>query len=663
MAETTVSTPWGGTVTVSHPQGASDDDIIAYAKQHAKSPAVMEDTVRSIAAAPRKAIEGMAGIPGMIGNAMQSGVNKAMDVVTGTPLTPEQQSQFPKLPDSDVIQQQTSKLLGPSYQPQTPQGQMAGAVTEGATGGLIGKGALIPKLLTGALSGAGSEVGGQMTSPDSMWHVPAQFMGGVIGGMGGIGTERGIRGVKNYSAGNTTGAQIGNITGDGAVSSGAVNRLGNAVADDALTPQGVMQTAGALGPEARMLDMGRQLEQLGVVGLSRIPGQAQSQILNAVEGRTGKLLPTGKYEPGAQSAVRLRQDFDTAMGPSTDMVKLQKDIHDTYHEPTQKAYKSIMGEFDDIGVPDAIKNRDAIQTAMGGAESLASNYGVTPKRGSLEYWDYVKKGLDRRINGLIKTGADSQGSADLGGLLQAKRDLVSYLDQATIDPKTGKSLYANARQLSATEKGMQEAAEFGPTMFNNRVLPEVAKQQFDDLSVAEKTVAKASIRRELERQMGGVGNDAAKAKSIFGQNNVLEKAGAIFGDDAANTIKSAVDRENAFQATTNKTGNSITNLARNVTDDLRDVPQNLQIPTAYGALTALPRMGAQYLHGMGMEKTRNDIARVLLQQHPEVGPSSFPKIIELLQGYNQKIAGNQARPMSEQARTIARALMATSAGQ
>ena len=589
---------------------------------------------------------------------MQSGVNAGIDYLTGKPLTEEQKNVIPKLPTSSDIQSQTSKVLGPSYESQTPQGQFASAITQGALGGAAGAGPKVANTIAGALSGAGGEAASKMVPEGSFWQLPAQVLGSLAGGISAIVGGKALQGVRNYSAGNTVGQQIGQQIGGGPVSSGAVSRLGADVAADNLTPAGVAQTAQALGPEARLLDVGRQLEQTGAVGLTRIPGPAQSQMLDMIQGRTGKLLPTGKYEPGTNSAARLNNDFDAAMGPSQDMVALQKQIHDQYHGPTQDAYNKVMGQYDDIGVPDAIKNRPAIESAMAGADELAGNYGATPKRGSLEYWDYVKKSLDGRINSLIRTGTDSQGKADLGGLLTAKRDLVSYLDNATMD-QSGQSGYAFARKLSATEKGMEEASGFGKTMFNNQVLPEVAKQQFDDLSIAEQAVAKASIRRELERQMGSVGNDASKAKGLFSQNNVQAKAEAIFGKPAADQIKSAVDRENAFQGVTNLTANSITPKAQQVIGSIQSEAPQIHLGNIVDrTVTGIPQMVVNALHGAGSANTQQGMARILNAQDQNI-----PAVVKLLQGYNAKRAANEAAPVSSQAQAMIRALLAQGVGR
>ena len=681
MAETIVSSPYGD-VTVMHPDGASEDDIINYAKQNYGNPNTAADVTKSVLAAPRKMVEGIAGLPGSILNTMQSGVNAGMDYLTGTPLTDAQKQLIPHEPTASDIQAQTSKVLGPSYQSQTVPGEFAGAMTQGALGGLAGAGPKLAAAITGAMSGAGGEAASQMVPQNSFWQLPAQILGSLAGGISSIAGGKALQGVRNYSAGNTVGQQIGQQLGGSPISSGAVSRVASDVAADNITPQAAAQTANALGPEARLFDTGRQLKNTAALGLGTIPGPAQSDILSTIQGRTGQLLPTGEYQTGANSAVRLNKDFDQALGPVHNMVALKQGIMDQYGPQVKQAYESVMDAHPNIEVPPSITNRPSVANAMNNAENIAADHGETlrpttqpvtelagpgyhiandvnsPPPTSLKYWDYVKKGMDQKITNMVKGGMDNLNGGQmstLGGMLDAKNSLVSFLDQAT------GGAYKQARQYSATQKGMDEATEFGSNLFNNKVYPEIVKQQFDDLSIPEQAIAKASIRRELSNRMGSVGNDASKARQIFDQNNVNEKTAAIFGPQAAAQVKNAVDRENAFQGTTNMTANSLTQPRQQVAASIpggAGPPTIPSMPTAYGAITAPLRMGFNAMHNMGSQNTQQGMARMLQSQGQDI-----PAVVKLLRGYNSRVAENQAAPVSTQAQAMIRALMAQGLGR
>lgn len=674
MGETIVSSPYGD-ITVVHPDGATEDDIINYAKQNHQT-SVIPDIVKSVMAAPRKAIESIAGLPGTIGNAMQSGVNAAMDYATGNPLTDQQKNIIPKLPDASDIQAQTSKVIGPSYQSQTMPGKIAGGATEGAFMGLGGAGPKIANMIAGGMSGAGGEAAGAAVGENSPWHLPAQIAGSLAGGITSMAAGKALQGVRNYSAGNTVGQQVGQQLGNGPIAPGAISRLASDVEADRLTPQAAQETAAFLGPEGRLFDTSRSLGDTATLGLGTIPGPAKSQIVNTIQGRTGDLLKTGQYDLGAASARRLNTDFDAAMGPSQNMVALQKSIDDKYGPAVKQAYTSVMDRFPDVPVPPEIASRPSITRAMGNAENIAADHGETlrpatttqtelagpgyhiandvsaPPPQSLKYWDYVKKGMDQKINTMLKGGSDNLSGGEqqtLSGLMDAKKSLVNYLDQATGGE------YANARKISATQKGLEDASDFGPLMFNNAKYPEYVKQQFDDLSIPEQAMAKASIRRELSNRMGSVGNDATKARQLFNQNNVTDKLSAIFGEPAAAHVERAVDRESAFQAATDATKNSLTQPRQQIAASIpggSGAPEIPSVPTAWGAVTAPLRMGYNAFHNMGSQNTQEGMARMLLAQGDKI-----PTIVKLLHGYNEKVAGNAAAPLSGQAQAMARALL------
>jgi len=225
MPVTQVKSPTGDIISVQHPDGASDQEIIDYAKQNAAPVSPGSDVMQSIAAAPRKVAEGLAGLPGT----MQQGVGAAFDWMTGQPIgTSEKQradiyskSALPDLspPNPQEIQAQTSKVFGPSYQPQTTPGKYAGAITEGVTGAMLGPGSVMSKLLIGGGAGTGGEIG-----KENMPNHPvlAGLFGNILGGGLAIGAGKATEALRNAISAKSAGANIGGVLGTGNVPAGAV---------------------------------------------------------------------------------------------------------------------------------------------------------------------------------------------------------------------------------------------------------------------------------------------------------------------------------------------------------------------------------------------------------------------------------------------------------
>ncbi len=629
----------------------------------ASSAPVGQDIVSSIAAAPRKVAEGLIGLPGT----MRQGVGAAMDYLTGTPVdaTPK----YNILPTPQDIQAQTSKAIGPSYQPQTTPGKYAGMFTEGAVGALAGPGSIMSKLLIGGASGLGSEAA-QQYAPDH--PIIAGLLGGVGGGAAAIAGGKGLQAVRNYASAKSAGSEIGDILGTQPPPPGAVRRVAKSAADDQLTVPGAVATQAALGSnDAMVMDLGRQLqgraEQMAVQ-----PGAAQNMVLNAVEGRTGQY--------GSGTAERVAKTLDSNLGPSQDVVQLIDRVNALVQKEAGPAYKSVMDANPHVDVPAEITSRPVIQTAMSRAENLAKNYGdplkpttqtqtvlsgpgyhiaedvAQPPPQSLKYWDYVKKSLDQRINTMMRSGIDDLSSAeksDLGGLINAKQALVSHLDA-----KTG-GKYAEARAIASTKPELHEALDFGRSIFNSKLLPEEVSAQITDMSLPAREMAKVGARRELERVLGNVRNEGAKARAFLDTNNNSAKISALFGPDAAEAISNRVAAENTFQqATENIARNSRTAVRQELAKDTANPLPGDYHATLTGYIGAPIKSGLAYALQHGMENTRSGISNILTAKEQQL-----PAVVEQLLGYNKARAAHQTAPTSQQLKTLARALMSQQLGQ
>lgn len=81
----------------------------------------------------------------------------------------------------------------------------------------------------------------------------------------------------------------------------------------------------------------------------------------------------------------------------------------------------------------------------------------------LRYWDNVKKGLDEVIESHRKPLGDLKPEGRRA--LDMKRELVDMLDEATTDPRTGQSFYAEARRNAQNYLRADSAAEAGRDLY------------------------------------------------------------------------------------------------------------------------------------------------------------------------------------------------------
>lgn len=650
MGDHIVTSPTGQQFTVTAPDGATNEEILAYAKQNSsfRPDKTMLDTTteigRGLGTGLRQGSENLAGIPGDVEAAIGSGLTQFGGKDVGYPQN---------FPTSADIGNLTSKVIGGYYQPTTPEGKIGRSVGEGIAGAVAGPGGMPAKLAQGALSGFGSELGAEQFA-GTPYETPARIIGGIAGGAGALGLSKGIEAGRNVLAAKSAAQNIQNILGVPQIKAAAVNRVAKSLGHDEVTAQGAKSIQDALGhDEAMVMDLGRQL-QGRAEQMALYPGKAQNTVLDAVEGRTGQF--------GSEAARRARETLDQHLGPSQDVVALKNQVHDIVQQYATPAYEKVMAAHPVVEVPFEIAGRPAIASAMKNAETLARNYGenlggngVTALP-SLKYWDYVKKDLDRRINGVMRTGVDDISSAekaDLGGLMSAKRSLVGYLDRVT------NGEYANARKIAATKPELDEAMEFGRSIFNSKLLPEEVSAHIADLSLPAQAMAQVGARREIERAISQVRNEGAKARNFLDTNNNLQKIESLFGPDAAQAIEARVAAENHFQnATETIARNSRTAVRQELAKDTADPNFGDYHTTLTGIATAPIKSGMAFALEHGMANTRSGISDILTAKGDKL-----PLVVEQLLNYNAKKASNTGTSAGAQAQALIRALVSERASR
>jgi hypothetical protein len=380
--------------------------------------------------------------------------------------------------------------------------------------------------------------------------------------------------------------------------------------------------------------------------MAQAGGKAQNIVYKPIVGRV-------KNVPEQINTV-----LDKHMGPSQNVVELQNQLEDFSQKYVTPKYKELEAKYpvlNDAILQDLAK-RPAIADAMKHAEGIAKNYGetVSGAEPSIRYWDAVKKGIDQRINGMIKTGSDDLSSsqkADLGGLLSAKNALVQHLDNLTGGE------YAQARRLAATKHDMQDAVEFGRGIFNNKLLPEEVAAHVNGLSIPEQRMVEIGARREIENRVGAQGKEGRKLRGLLSSPNNSAKLTGLLGSGANGEIQQAVAAADQFQQLSNKVHNS-RSIARLAGMMDTSAPTFNKSPTFLGVLNALPAKGLNALLEHGAAGTRQDISRILTAKGGQIDP-----VIEALLNYNAKRASNAATPLPQQASTLIRALISGAAAR
>lgn len=645
------------------------------------------DVLKSLGSGAVKGIEALAGLPGDVqkhlGDLVGKGVLSLGDLM-GLPRPPQEAIDRQPFngygPTSENIGKLVEKVAGPLHTPETTAGKYAetigefvpGAVAMGPAEGIGGVVSNATKLA--AIPGAASEGLGQQFQ--GTWMEPiARITGALVGG--GLASAGGKIGeaLANRSAAVNAADTLG-----GDVNPAAVRHVGADFAADELTPQIVAQKQANLGPEAMMLDMGRQLRGRGAA-IATQSGKGQNRILDAVEERVHGRDPFGQVneEFGQATADRTKAMLDQTMGPTPDIVAYQKNVNDIVDQHAKPLYDQVMTAHPVVNVPAGITDRPAVAEAMKRAVGLAKNYGeklegptetqtiisgpgyhiaddVTPAaQTSLRYWDYVKKAMDQRIRGIMQSGDDlsSAEKADLGGLQSARTALVSHLDNVT------GGAYAVARKVAATKPEVKEAIEMGRGALNSRLLPEELADEMSGMSLPQQSAVKAGMRREVDRIIDTARNDGAAARKILDTNQNRQKIAQVFGQDAADAVDQHIAAETRFQRAAGKVaGNSDTavrlQLGKETEGGSISQPPSA---TTLGILHAAARRGQEYLGNVSLDRTRQGIADLLTRRGHDI-----PTLARVLAGYNAQRAANAGPAIGRQAGSLASVIASQTPG-
>lgn len=638
-----------GVGPVDFPDTMSDAEIAAAIDAEYGPPTTGGDVLKSAGAGLAKGLIGGAAAANPAAMAAEglrsSGVGIAKSLGAEVPAWLERP--LPSSPEG--MQQGIETVTGEFHKPQTTAGGYAHSIAEMVPGAVVGRGNIMRKLLQyGVAPGTGAEYLGSKAKGTA--YEPGARLVGALAGIGtGAGASALYSAAKNRIAAGRTGTELSDIVG-APVGAGATRRVADSMEADRTTPQSAAATVAELGDDAMLLDTGRQMRGRAEAIASQ-PGRGQNTVVEAVENRTGRF--------GEGTAQRVQQTLDNELGQTQNAVELIERTNTAVDRVAGPLYRQVMEAHPSLwdNRLASLTERPAIAEAMRNARGLAANYGETidvTARPSLRAWDYVKKDLDRRINAYYKSGGASElGSADradLGGLQQARRDLVTSLDELT------NLAYREARQASATKFELREAFDFGRTAFNSKILPEEFMAELAEMSVPQRHMAQEGFRRELDRIVQATRNEGATARRILDTNSVLQKAEALYGPQAVQAIERRIGAENTFQdATTAITGNSRTAVRQQLMKDTETpsagAVNSLSIP---GIMAAGARKIANSVRTGYTDRTRNQLADVLTAQGDEIDP-----VVRALMGFNTTRAQNNLPVGSPQAALIS-ALLATS---
>lgn len=392
------------------------------------------------------------------------------------------------------------------------QGIKAGAKTGAALGGVYGfgsgegglgqrvdsagKGALTGGLVGGVLPVVGAGVQGAYRAVRPAWENSTKFA-----------TRKMVQAAER--AGTTIPAAMQEVNRIGKSNPDVV--LGDVLGKSGQRLMRAVVNKGGAGAE----DLTKTLGQRNV-------GQGE-RITSVVKNSLGD--PEGFYGNLEKSLTALRTNakpiYEAAYSKPIDYAKYGDSLDSVFSRIPKRLQGQVVGAANDMMQLEGVQSKQIMA-------KIADDGSVTFERlPDVRQWDYIKRGIDKVIEGQEGQAA-SGGMSQMGRLLsQAKNDLLGVLDSAVPEFKMARKVYSDDLSVkNALEQGRKAIT----------LDPELITKAVKDLDAAGKQMYRAGFARAIGDQVGRVryGNDAinriwntpsqqARLKAVFGSKKEFEK--------------------------------------------------------------------------------------------------------------------------------------------
>lgn len=600
--------------------GSWKDAPIAPGSKPPLSGPITQDTLRILAEQqfqkpamqPGQQVEGnpyASSLPGPLGQlqntsaAFQSGMAEGM---TGN-LSNELVSGALAIPNAIGASAQGRPFdIGQGFNTAYSQGQQAQAGQTALNPAAAGTGNL-----TGALA-LGSSLGGlspmaKATTPLGMAGMGALeggAYGAVYGAGGAEGNDRYLAAARDAGLGAAGGALLGLGAGVFTQPVSQESRLvARALERDKIDPSSVGERVAALGPDARVADIGPNL-QGQTAAIATLPGPGSRRVVDALTARRA----------GAND--RIKAGVNEAVGPSprlsgvSDELDAARQAVNTQYEPVFQA-KALSDDpfMNSQPIMDAIDNM--IPNVVGKSRARVEqvrNMLIDPRTGKPTMDPQTVMAVRQELDGMIKAETNTRTAGVLSDLRKA------------IDLDLG----ASVPGLKAVDAQFEEIAKQRSALDRGTTVLNDGKTAIDPADLAEEMISSSAgqnvrlsqgVRADINRIIGTKANDRVALRDVVrgeGSWNA-EKLRQVLGNERAEQLMRLIDREATLAATENlATTGSRTQVLKAAQDELQAKTDsgilreagNLQFGSAAG------RVADKVLNGVVSRQREGMIDRV-----------------------------------------------------
>jgi hypothetical protein len=316
--------------------------------------------------------------------------------------------------------------------------------------------------LFGAVAGAGEA--------ESLEKIPEQALttgatSAVLGGATELGMKaaRPVAGVLKAQAGRVVPESFRALAGGSSVDL-ARRRVAQAMLRDGASPDQVVARMSKLGDDAILAESAGYNTRDLLDTMATLPGRTKNY--------TEDLIRQRQAQRGGRIAGAAQQQLSPTGARLADSVESLIAKRDADATPLYEQLKTVTIQLDDDlkQILDASKKLGAFARAERISTGLREPFTLQNFQKqtdvSMTDLDKVKRGIDDIISS--KSATNDRGEINEFGrsVVKLKQDLLKRLDDATVDPDTGASLYKGARNAYAGPSALITAAELGRTVLN-----------------------------------------------------------------------------------------------------------------------------------------------------------------------------------------------------
>ena len=578
MPTTKVKSPDGEIISVKHPAGASQEEIIAYAKENysVASPTAKGTIADSLGQGVSFGFsDELAGVLGAI-------VGTFDDDLEGTTFGERYAGvrDAARANESAFAERNPGTALG---------AELVGGLATGGLGaaraGAARVAGSVPRLM-GTGAGVGGAAGAGYSEGETIGEVAADTAtGATIGAVGGAVAPPLARAV-----GRGVTAPLRHLQASRA--NRPIRTIEQAIVRDDMTPELVAARLRKMPQGATVADAGGESLQTLARDVTVQPGRARNVAKSLFEGR--RRLAPARIDTAVRTALNQQGEFSTARQ------MLQDQMRSASAPLYEAAYQRPMRMTPRLT---ALLERPSLRQAIKEGGILAREEGEVIG-GHIQILDYAKRALDDKIGGLLRSGEKQKARALIG----TKNALLDEMDRQV-------PVYGRARAAFAGPKSLEEALETG-----RRFMREDAEEIVELLSgmgESERQFFRMGAIRQIRDAVLSKSDTADAYKAIFNTPLKRQKVEALFPDRKSFARFERAMRSEAkmFETGTKVMANSNTaNKLSGVADLATDPGTMVDVATGgptMAAMNALKTWLRQNSSVIRNEQMRDDIARRL----------------------------------------------------